>query len=284
MKKGYLVIAQNNSTHDYVRMAYALALSIASTQTKVRRMSIAVDKNTIVPDKYRVMFEHVIDIPFDDDALLSEWKIDNKWKYYHITPYDHTVILDCDMLFTKDVGHWWDYLLTRDITACCNVKTFRNETVKDLTYRNTFLSNNLPNVYTAFFHFNKNDDLVYEYFKLVEAIFRNYDTFKEDFLNPPRQSILSADVVYAMAAKIMGIEDELCNQHIEYPTFVHMKSQIQNFEKQFTEQWTNHIGNYFSSNGEIKVGNYIQQLPFHYHDKSFLTDDIIVKLEKKVGL
>ena len=179
MNKGYLVIAQN-SKHDYVRMSYALALSIAITQKKVRKLSIAVDKDTVVPEKYKTVFDQVIQIPFEDDAELSEWKINNKWKYYHITPYDHTVILDCDMLFTRDVGHWWDYFLQRDITACCNIKTFRNELADNSSYRQTFIHNQLPDVYTAFFHFNKNSDAVYEYFKLVEHIFRNYDTFKED--------------------------------------------------------------------------------------------------------
>ena len=49
MSKGYFAIVQNG-THDYVRMAYALAMSIASTQKGVRKLSIAVDKNTIIPD------------------------------------------------------------------------------------------------------------------------------------------------------------------------------------------------------------------------------------------
>tara|TARA_A200000113_G_C8845147_1_gene348359 strand:+ start:108 stop:959 length:852 start_codon:yes stop_codon:yes gene_type:complete len=283
MKKGYLVIAQN-SKHDYVRMSYALALSIAITQKKVRKLSIAVDKDTVVPDKYKTVFDQVLTIPFQDDAELSEWKINNKWKYYHITPYDHTVILDCDMLFTRDVGHWWDYFLQRDITACCNIKTFRNELADNSSYRQTFIHNQLPDVYTAFFHFNKNSDAVYEYFKLVEHIFRNYDTFKEDFLDPPRQSHLSADVVYALAGKILGIGDDICNKNLSYPTFVHMKTQTQNFNKQYSEDWTKHIASYYSKDCELMIGNYKQDLPFHYRDKNFLTDEIIVKLEKKLGV
>ena len=42
MSKGYFAIVQNG-THDYVRMAYALAMSIASTQKSVRKLSIAID-------------------------------------------------------------------------------------------------------------------------------------------------------------------------------------------------------------------------------------------------
>ena len=79
MSKGYLVIAQN-SNYDYVRMAYALALSITNTQKSVRRISIAIDKNTIVPDKYNTVFDQVIQMPFDDDAVLGDWKINNKLK------------------------------------------------------------------------------------------------------------------------------------------------------------------------------------------------------------
>ena len=283
MSKGYLVIAQN-SNYDYVRMAYALALSITNTQKSVRRISIAIDKNTIVPDKYKTVFDQVIQMPFDDDAEFADWKINNKWKYYHMTPYQHTVILDTDMLFLDDVGHWWDYFSNRSLTSPSQVKTYRNEIANNNPNRQTFLANNLPNIYTAFFHFNKNSDLTEEYFKLVEHIFRNYDTFKEDFLVPPRQTFLSADVVYALAGKILGIEDEICNKHLDYPTFVHMKSNVQGWGQGYSKNWTKHIGAYFSKDCNLKIGNYKQSLPFHYQDKEFLTDEIIVKLEKKIGL
>ena len=223
-------------------------------------------------------------MPFNDDAQLADWKINNKWKYYYMTPYDHTVILDTDMLFLSDVGHWWDYFANRDLTSPSQVKTYRNEIANNNSNRQTFLANNLPNIYTAFFHFNKNSDLAEEYFKLVEHIFRNYDTFKEDFLVPPRQTFLSADVVYALAGKILGIGDQICNKHLEYPTFVHMKSNVQGWGQGYSKNWTKHIGAYFSKDCNLKIGNYKQTLPFHYQDKEFLTDEIIVKLEKKIGL
>ena len=162
MSKGYLVIAQN-SKHDYVRMAYALAMSIAVTQKQVRKLSIAVDKDTVVPEKYRTVFDQVIEIPFEDDAELSEWKINNKWKYYHCTPYEQTVILDTDMLFMSDVSHWWDHLTQWDMLATTRVKTYRGDTVVDNHYRKTFGPNLLPNVYTGFFYFNKKSNMVNEY-------------------------------------------------------------------------------------------------------------------------
>tara|TARA_Y100000287_G_C14214239_1_gene352587 strand:+ start:105 stop:956 length:852 start_codon:yes stop_codon:yes gene_type:complete len=283
MSKGYLAIVQN-SKHDYLRMAYALALSIASSQKSVRKMSIAIDKNVIIPDKYKAIFDNIIDIPFNDDAELEEWKVHNKWKYYHMTPYDHTVILDADMLFTSDVGHWWEHLTQREMTAPADVYSYRNEKIIDRNYRQTFIANKLPNVYTAFFHFNKNSDMAEEFFKLVEYIFRYYDTFKQDFLVPPRQAWTSADVIYAMAIKILGIEDNVINNNMTYPTFTHMKTKLQDWPSGWSESWTKHIHTDFNNNCQLKVGNYVQKLPFHYHDKDFLTDKIITKLERKLGI
>ena len=39
MSKGYLIFAQNNETVDYVRQAYALALSIKFTQPNINSVS-----------------------------------------------------------------------------------------------------------------------------------------------------------------------------------------------------------------------------------------------------
>ena len=281
--KGYLAIVQNGN-HDYVRMAYALAMSIAQSQKTVRKLSIAVDKDTVIPEKYKIVFDNIIDIPWEDDAKLETWKVHNKWKYYYFTPYDDTVILDADMLFTKDVGHWWDKICQNDLTAPGGVYTYRGELIQDLHYRRTFLANQLPNIYTAFFHFKRGSSLTEEFFKLVEYIFRNYNMFKEDFLNPPRQNWVSADVIYALAIKILGIENEVINKNLQYPTFVHMKTKLQNWNKSYSEEWNKHIGCFFSKDCELTIGNYIQTLPFHYHTKSFLTDEMIVKLEKKLGI
>jgi hypothetical protein len=71
----------------------------------------------------------------------------------------------------------------------------------------------------------------------------------------------------------------------EIPSFVHMKSYLQNVdEKIITDDWTKHFPTYFSDNGTFKIGCYEQQLPFHYHIKTWLTDEMISSLEKRVGI
>ena len=86
MKQGYLVIAQNSKDAEgkpinYVRMAYALALSIKYTQSQVKNISIAVINKSDVPEHYRYVFDEVIELPFQDDAQMVDWKTNNKWKF-----------------------------------------------------------------------------------------------------------------------------------------------------------------------------------------------------------
>ena len=95
MSKGYIVIAQNNDTVNYLEQAYALALNLKLTQSTVNNLTVCVDAKTkkLIKAKHKKVFDNIIDIPWQDDAADAEWKINNKWKYYYMTPYDETVIL-----------------------------------------------------------------------------------------------------------------------------------------------------------------------------------------------
>jgi len=284
MSKGYLVIAQNSGSHDYIRMAYALSLSIKNTQHHVTDFAIAVEEGAVIPTEYLKAFDHVITIPWKDHAEKSQWKIDNKWKYFWMTPFDETVILDTDMIFTADISYWWDILVTKDVWFTTAPKTFKNELIVSDKYRKTFTANNLPNIYTAFMYFRKST-LSAELFRMTEIIFNNWERFFYEYLDETRPKVLSGDVAFALAVKLLGIENECTSNTItEVPTFVHMKSYLQNVpERYITEDWTKHIPCYFNENGDLKVGNFKQIVPFHYHVKSWLTDDIIKKLETKYG-
>ena len=59
MSKGYIVIAQNNSTTDYLKQAYALALNLKATQTVVSNLTVCVDPATreLIKPKHTKVFE-----------------------------------------------------------------------------------------------------------------------------------------------------------------------------------------------------------------------------------
>jgi hypothetical protein len=281
MTRGYLILAQNTKKDDYVRLAYALALSIKNTQSTVHQVALATTE-TKIPEKYSYVFDHIIDVPWTDQAENSKWKIENKWKYYYMTPFDETVVLDADMLFPADISQWWDIMSQKDMWITNKPRTFRGEIITSTKYREAFVSNNLPNVYTAFMYFKKTK-MTAEVFKMVELIFHNWERFFYDFMDETRPKHLSGDVAYALAIKLLDLEEECFGNSDLVPSFVHMKSFLQNVnEKYITEDWTNHFPTYFGDDGTFKIGNYNQYLPFHYQIKSWLTDEMIDILEKRV--
>lgn len=283
MSRGYLVLAQRTKKDDYLRLAYALALSIKNSQSKVNNVCLATDVPlSKIPDKYKEVFDEIVPIPWTDHAAGSKWKIENKWKYYYMSPYDETIILDADMLFPEDISHWWDILSQKDIWITDKPRTFRGDVITSTKYRDAFVSNKLPNVYTAFMYFKK-CELASELFKLVEIIFNNWEKFYYEFMDENRPKHLSGDVAYALAIQLLGIEHECFGNLDSLPTFVHMKSQLQGLgEGMITENWIENIPTYFGTDGRFKIGGFQQVYPFHYHIKDWLTDEMIEILERRV--
>ena len=284
MSKGYITIAQNSEDNNYLEMSYALALSLKATQ-KNSNLCVCVDEETkkLITDKHKKVFDAIVDIPWNDDAKGDKWKIHNKWKYPHMTPYDETIILDSDMIFTHSVDHWWDYLTKKDVWCCTNVKTFRNENVTSDYYRKKFTQLSLPNVYSNFTYF-KISELTFEFFRMVELIMTHWNVYFDEFLFGVGQNWMSADVAYALAIQLLDIEAETCDYDIkDVPTFVHMKSMVQNVpETQIESNWTKSITSELGDDLQVKIGNFTQTLPVHYVEKNWMNSSKIKQLENAV--
>jgi hypothetical protein len=286
MSKGYFTIAQGEK---YQRMAYALALSLKISQpSELSKLSIGVTTEELqtVNPKYKEVFDNVIEIPWDDHAKNSTWKLENEWKAIHMTPYDETVKLDADMIFPTDISSWWKVLELSEGVFATDAMTFRGQKITSDICRRTFTANNLPNVYTAFFYFKKTP-ANFELFKLAEDIFYNWETYFFNFLEPERRpAFVSTDVVFALAAKILDYTSLNRTPYLDTPTFVHMKSRLQGFPDDFfmNEDWTKMAPYYFTKDCELIIENHRQILPFHYYVKEFMTDEMITKMEKKLGI
>ena len=85
MSKGYIVIAQNNDTVNYLEQAYALALNLKLTQSTVNNLTVCVDAKTkkLIKAKHKKVFDYIIDIPWQDDAADAEWKINRGKKIFN---------------------------------------------------------------------------------------------------------------------------------------------------------------------------------------------------------
>jgi hypothetical protein len=269
MSQGFIVLAQNSNI-DYVKQAYALALSIKSTQPTINNISIVT--NDIVPEEYQNVFDKIIPIPFGDSAENSEWKVENRWKLYHATPYDETIVLDADVLVLDNIERIWKFVKDRYLFFSSNVKDYKGRTITDRTYRKTFDENALPDIYSGMYYFKKCDKSL-EFFKLVEFITYNWERIYYEVTPKNTQKFFSMDVSFAIAAKILGIDDQIIGRNSPF-TFTHMKPALQGWDPIPVSFLDQSLIN-FNSNKELYLNNIRQYGVFHYVEDSFLTQDII---------
>jgi hypothetical protein len=274
MNFGYLITVSTNKSADYLKMAYALALSIKNTQKEgYDKVALVIDDKKLIDNlKSSWVFDKII-----------EWNQETFWDGRAwmdlLTPWEHTVGLDADMLFFRDYSHWIDYLIdNEELYIASKSYTYRSELITNDYYRKTFTENQLPNLYSFFTFFKIPSDSVTEFFSLSRYMTKNQMEFKNHFLNKNIPKILGTDEIFALSSKILGIDDKI-SYDLEFPKVVHMKGMIQNWPWP-AEQWTDHLGFYFNNRGNLKIGNYRQDDIVHYVDKNLITDEIISILER----
>jgi hypothetical protein len=274
MKFGYLLIVAEHETVDYLKLAYALALSIKNTQPGgYDQVALVIDnKEKVSKLNSPWVFDHII-----------EWNQETFWDgrswMDQLTPFENTVCLDVDMLFTRDYSHWAEYFINNCELYIANKSyTYRGELVIDNHYRKTFLKNNLPNLYSFYTFFKKDSNLSQEFFKLGRHIIKNPTEFSNIFLSSYRPKVLGTDEAFSLSAKLLDICDQI-SYPLEFPRVVHMKPLIQNWPWP-ANVWSDHVGFYFNKRGQLKIGNYQQHDIVHYVEKDKITDEVVNILEE----
>jgi len=265
MTKGIVVLAQNNATDNYVEQAALLAMSLHTYND----VPISLITNDQVPEEYVSLFDKIIPIPFADSAKVSDWKIENRWKIYHASPYDQTIVMDTDMLVLQNIDVWWDFLSNYEVFYTSNVLTYKGETANTSYYRKTFIDNELPNLFCGL-HYFKKSDFAQQFYTWLELVVNNWETFYEQqLLASSRPKHVSMDVCTAIVTKILDCESVITNKVAKFPSFTHMKPYCQGWNTVQTS-WQDQIGVYISKDGSTKLGNYAQTGILHYTEKDFV--------------
>lgn len=273
---GYLTVVQNNSTTDYLRLAYLQALSIKATQ-KNNSYAVMLDEYTKqqMPEHYAKVFDYIIDIPFQDAASNDDWKMANEWKVWCVTPFKETVKLEADLILPRSIDHWFPMLRHRDIVFATQVNDYRGYISNCRRYRKLFDDNNLPNAYNGFSYFRYSRTSM-DFFINVRRVFENWEFYRNNILKKCFDSQATTDVAYGIAANIIGPENCYL-PHTDYPMMTHMKPGIQNWEEGVN--WLNVLPYTLDNKANLTVGGYRQLYPFHYYEKEFATDEIIEQYE-----
>jgi hypothetical protein len=269
--KGFLVYAKGEV---YIKQAYLCAMSILATKNSYPVSIVTCD---IVPEEYKWAFDQIIDIPWYEETD-SRFQTEHRWKLYHASPYDETIVLDSDVLVLQNLDYLWNLFAHYDLYYPTRVFTYRKDLITSDYYRKAFTANNLPNVYNTLHYFKKCDKSK-EYYMWVELINNNWELFYGHFCKEHFPKQPSMDITCAIAAKIMDIDTEITNSKQDLPMIVHMKPKLQ-FWKTKTYTWQSKVGVYLTDDLKLKIGNHLQDTVFHYTENDFVSDTLIGKYEQ----
>jgi hypothetical protein len=250
-ERGYLIPAINSDSTDYLRCAAQLARSIRSWHPDAN-IGVVTNKESSDP-----VFDHVIPLPYGDQGGFA-----NDWQMFAATPYRQTIKLEADMIAAGPVDHWWPLFEHRDVVISQGCRTFYDKPAASRYYRKIFDQNNLPDVYNAITYWRLSQT-ARDFFDLVRNIFEHWDHYKK--LLRFSDNLPSTDVVYAMAATIMGPEKITLPVGLG-PTMVHMKRHVNPVQ---CDDWTKDL--VWECN-PFRINTVAQWGFVHYHNKEWAYD------------
>jgi hypothetical protein len=183
----------------------------------------------------------------------------NDWQMFAVSPYRETIKLEADMIAASPIDHWWTLFELRDVVISCGARTYRDESAQSRYYRKVFDDNNLPDVYNAITYWRLSS-IAQEFFALVRNIFENWTEYKKLLRFPEEHA--STDVVYAMAAQIMGPEQVTLPAGLG-PSIVHMKRHINALQ---CNDWTQEL---IWEMDPFRINTIAQWGLVHYHRKEW---------------
>lgn len=254
-ERGYLILAVNTESTDYIECAQQLNNSI-KYWNPTAKTCLLTDEQVVLPE-----FDYVRQLPNGDVSTNSKWKLSNDWQVFQASPFRQTIKLEADMLVTSPIEHWWDMLQHRDVVVSTGCRDYYSNISNNRFYRAIFDNNDLPDVYNAITYWRLSTT-AQEFWLWVRRIFESWQEYKTLLKFPDDEP--TTDVVYAMAAKIMG-QETVTMPFSTYPKIVHMKKRIIGTR---TNNWTQELV-WESAAGIVRINTVAQNGAFHYNIKDW---------------
>lgn len=219
MKKGVVIFAHNSRQIDYAKMAIVSG-RLAKKHLGVP-VSLVTDQSTIdwmkqsnLWDTALDTFEHVIDSEhpldwnqrkFSDgrETVTAPFKNSNRSSVWDLTPYDRTLMIDCDyFIFSDTLNQYWD------VDSDLMISSAYNDVQGDrIGYLDKYISDTgVRLLWATTVMFTKNENTKV-FFELVKHIKTNYKKFADIFRFDNR--MYRNDISFGIARHILyGFETD----------------------------------------------------------------------------
>jgi hypothetical protein len=256
-EQGYLIVAINTPDINYVGCAETLAKTIKYWHPDAEICLLTNTTDASNPP----LFDYVREFPYPLD-LENPWA--NDWQVFRATPFRETIKLEADMMITSAIDHWWTLLRNRDVVVSTGCRDWKDQRAVSRHYRKVFDANGLPDVYNAITYWRLSETAK-EFFDTVRMIFENWTDYRKLIKFP--EEVPSTDLVYAMAANIIGA-DRCTMPFASYPQIVHMKrhhagSQTEAWLNEFVLEYNNYLA---------RINTIAQWGALHYRVKEWTHD------------
>jgi hypothetical protein len=196
-------------------------------------------------------------LPYGDQGSYA-----NDWQVFAASPYRQTIKLEADMICASPIDHWWTLFEQRDVVVSQGARTFYDQPAESRYYRKIFDANHLPDVYNAITYWRLSNTAK-EFFGLVRQIFEQWSSYKKILKFP--DEVPTTDVVYAIAAVIMGVENVTLPPGLG-PSIVHMKRYINPIQ---SDDWTKEL---IWENDPFRINTVAQFGLVHYYIKEWTNE------------
>ena len=247
-EQGYVCVAVNAYGVDYVAMARRLFASLKHWHPEARTCLIT-DQETSASE-----FDHVRVLTPQSNAYANDPQA------FRLTPFRETIKLEADMLIVSEIDHWWTMLRHRDVVISTGCRDWHGRVSRERHYRSVIDANHLPDVYNAITYW-RHSAAAQEFYQLTRDIFANWESIRT--VLKFAEDVPSTDVVYAIAAQVMGPES-VTLPFATYPQITHMRSRIAGTADAWPHElvWEHH-------DGYLRVETVPQWGVFHYHAKDW---------------
>jgi len=269
-QQGFVTLAVNSNTVDYLRLAYLQALSIKKTQ-KINKVAVIVDANTKkdISTQHKEIFDYIIELKESSEKNVFALEPQAFW----CSPFKETIKLESDIILTRNIDHWWNVLRFKDIVLSLGCRDYKQEISNNRKYRKIFDDNNLPDVFNGLMYFRYSSNAL-KFFNTARIIFDNWEIIKENFKYCDEE-YPTTDLVYSICSHILGRELTTLPA-ADFINFTHLKPAINNYNESYC------INDVFLTEfdqGMFRINNINQYHPLHLYDKNFDIDKMILYYE-----
>jgi hypothetical protein len=218
MNQGILIYAHNSRVIDYIKLA-VLSGGLAKKHLK-RPVSLVTDESTLAWAKESNL-ETILNSVFENVIIIEKPELDNQRNLYDgdrketvpffnanrpsaydVTPYDQTLLIDCDYFIFSDVlNNYWnlDLAISKGVRDICDVNRMQ--------YHDNFISDTGVKMYWATCVMFKKNNSSKAFFDLVASIKKNYSRYADIYRFNSR--MYRNDISFSLAKHILDgfIED-----------------------------------------------------------------------------